>query len=416
MDIRISPSRLSGTVKAVASKSDAHRLLICAALSDKATRVVIAERSADIDATAACLTAMGADISYRDGAFYVCPITAVGANPLIDCNESGSTLRFLLPVAAALCDKSSFTGSGKLPQRPIGELVSAMSEHGVSFSSGSLPLEISGRMTGGQFSIPGNVSSQYISGLLMALPLAGGGEIRLTTKLESAAYVDITISAMERFGINVARTESGFAVPAGKLYNSPGEISAEGDWSNSAFFLTAGALGASLSVSGLCPDSVQGDRAVIDVLCRMGAKTLDSPLGISVGKGRLSGCTVDVSEIPDLLPVLSVAAAFCDGETRFINGARLRIKESDRLSSTAALISSLGGSVKEQPDGLIIKGKALTGGRVDGFNDHRIVMSAAIAGAFCKEDVIINGAEAIRKSYPTFFDDYRALGGTADVI
>jgi 3-phosphoshikimate 1-carboxyvinyltransferase len=415
MDISITPAPLLGLVSAIASKSDAHRLLICAALSDKKTVLKIPERSVDIDTTAQCLAALGAGIEYADGRFSVTPVNGTSGAAL-DCCESGSTLRFLLPIAAAISDSADFTGRGKLPERPIGELVNALRLHGVNFTSDKLPLRISGHLTGGDFTLPGNVSSQYISGLLMTLPLVGGGTIKLSSSLQSSSYVDMTISTMGRFGVSVIKSENGFTVPAGQKYSSPDVITADGDWSNAAFFLAAGAIGSTVTVAGLNTDSVQGDKKILDILRRFGASVEFSGDSIIVTHAPLTGCDIDISDIPDLLPILAVTASFCDGETRFYNGARLRIKESDRLSSVAALLNSLGGDVTELPDGLIVRKAALHGGIVDGFNDHRIVMSAAIAAAFCEGEVTIKGANAVNKSYPTFFEDYRKLGGIANVI
>jgi 3-phosphoshikimate 1-carboxyvinyltransferase len=250
----------------------------------------------------------------------------------------------------------------------------------------------------------------------MTLPLVGGGTIKLSSSLQSSSYVDMTISTMGRFGVSVIKSENGFTVPAGQKYSSPDVITADGDWSNAAFFLSAGAIGSTVTVAGLNTDSVQGDKKILDILRRFGASVEFSGDSIIVTHAPLTGCDIDISDIPDLLPILAVTASFCDGETRFYNGARLRIKESDRLSSVAALLNSLGGDVTELPDGLIVRKAALHGGIVDGFNDHRIVMSAAIAAAFCEGEVTIKGANAVNKSYPTFFEDYRKLGGIANVI
>ena len=417
MDVKISPSPLVGQVTAVSSKSDAHRLLICAALcSGQVTLLHIPQSSRDIDATVRVLKAAGADIEREGQRFRVTGAALSSSSPLCDCGESGSTLRFLLPVVSALCAGGIFQGSGKLPCRPIEHLVDAMGSHGVSFSSPHLPFSINGRLLPGIFEIPGNVSSQYISGLLMAMPLIGGGDIRLTTPLESSAYVDMTLSTMARFGVTVEPTEAGWHVPCCSHYSSPGEITAQGDWSNGAFFLAGGAIGGNVSVIGLSMDSIQGDKAVASILNDFGADIRPSDGVISASFLPMHGVDIDISQIPDLLPILAVTAAFAKGTTRFYGGARLRLKESDRLSAVSAMLRSLGCGVTEEPSGLIIRGSHLLGGTVDGFNDHRIVMSAAIAGAYCSGPVTIIGAQAVEKSYPNFFDDLQSLGGVVDVL
>ena len=417
MNVRIAPAPLAGTLPAIPSKSDAHRMLICAALADRTTVLSLPRTSADIDATCACLESLGAVISRRGDTVAVTPIHSLPEKTLLDCGESGSTLRFLLPVAAALCPSVQFTGHGRLPERPIGELKSAMESHGVCFSAERLPFETSGLLTGGTFFLPGNVSSQYVTGLLLALPLLSeGGGLTLITALESAAYVDITLHALHRFGISVDLAPNGYAVPGGQTFSSPGTLAVDSDWSNSAFFLAAGALGQSVTLTGLDMSSPQGDKAVLEALRAFGAKVSVSGSAVTVSPGPLRGITLDVSEIPDLLPVLAVVAACAKGETRFVGAARLRLKESDRLSTTAAMLRALGGDAEELPDGLIVRGRTFTGGTADGCNDHRIVMAAAVAAIRCTGAVTVTGAEAVHKSYPAFFDDYAKLGGDVHVL
>lgn len=293
-----------------------------------------------------------------------------------------------------------------------------MKRHGVSFSSDKLPFQISGRLRGGAYFLPGNVSSQYITGLLLALPLlSGDSALSLTSKLESGAYVKMTLSALERFGVRMETSGRACFIPGGQRFSSPGELKVEGDWSNAAFFLAAGALGGGVSLTGLDVRSFQSDRAVLDLLRRFGAgvETRDSG-AVAVGPGELRGCEIDVGEIPDLLPVLSAVAACSGGETRFTNAGRLRLKESDRLAAAAVLISSLGGRAAELPDGLVVRGGDLAGGITDSFRDHRIAMSAAVAATRCAGPVTIMGAEAVNKSYPAFFEDYAKLGGNVYVL
>jgi 3-phosphoshikimate 1-carboxyvinyltransferase len=395
----IYPSPLSGEISAIASKSQAHRLLICAALADRPTAIACPTLSADITATADCLRALGADIAYRDGMFSVIPITERPAHAAMDCGESGSTLRFLLPVVCALGIPTTITMHGRLPQRPLSPLWEELASHGALLSRPTEDtIAVSGQLTAGHFTLAANVSSQFISGLLFALPLlAGDSRISLIGTLESGAYLDMTVRALTRFGVNALFAENSYTLPAGQGYITPGQVSVEGDWSNGAFWVVADRiLGGTLNITGLDPNSPQGDRAVEKISLRIAA----------------GSAVVDCREIPDLVPVLSVLASVSPGQTRFINAQRLRIKESDRLMTTAALLTELGADVEELPDGLVITGKSqLTGGTVDSANDHRIAMSAAIAALACQEPVIVLGAQAVNKSYPAFWTDYQRLGG-----
>ncbi|MPM17844.1 3-phosphoshikimate 1-carboxyvinyltransferase [bioreactor metagenome] len=364
-----------------------------------------------------CLRALGAEICRDGDTITVFPIKNPTEDSLLDCGESGSTLRFLLPVAAALCQSARFTGKGRLPERPIVHLADEMKKHGVAFSAEKLPFQISGRLTGGAYFLPGNVSSQYITGLLLALPLLSReSTLNLTSKLESGAYVRMTLSALERFGIHAEVSGGTYAIPGGQTFSSSEALQVDSDWSNAAFFLAAGALGGKISLTGLDLNSSQSDRAILDLLRRFGAEIEVRGGLVTVSPGKLRGCEIDVAEIPDLLPVLSVVAACSAGETRFTNAGRLRLKESDRLTATAALISSLGGTVTELPDGLLIGGGKLSGGVADSFRDHRIAMSAAVAACRCARPVTILGADAVRKSYPAFFEEYAKLGGRVHVL
>lgn len=417
MEILIQPGSMSGTLPAIPSKSDAHRLMICAALGDRPTQLQCSATSKDLEATAQCLRALGGSVEWDGAIMTITPITQPLECPQLHCGESGSTFRFLLPVAAALCDRVAFTGEGRLPQRPIGALKKAMEEQGIQFSQPNLPFETRGRLAAGTYTLPGNISSQYITGLLLALPLCSGDStILLSTKLESAAYVEITLHALAKFGIQIENLDQGWRIPGGQTFRSPGMLAVEGDWSNASFFLAAGALGQPVTLTGLNTQSPQGDKAVLEVLNQFGASILVEEHAITVSPGVLKGITVDVSEIPDALPILAVVAACAQGETRFVNAARLRLKESDRLTSTAALLHALGGQVWEEPEGLRVRGGSLAGGTVDGWNDHRIVMAAAIAALRCDAPVTILGAEAMNKSYPGFLEHYTALGGTAHVL
>lgn len=421
MDIKITPSPLRGTLRAVASKSDAHRCLICAALCDSPTEVVIRELNRDIEATMSCLSALGAGFSrMKEGVWRVTPIVQRPAHAVLDCCESGSTLRFLLPVAAVLCQATRVEGAGRLPQRPLSPLREELGAHGCAFDTTQLPFIMNGTLTAGCFTLPGNISSQYITGLLFALPLlAGDSDILLTSPLESAGYVSMTLRTLARFNIDITTLPngSGYHIKGGQRYCSPGRIAAEGDWSNAAFWLAAGAMRSPVTVTALDTDTAQGDSKIVPLLQRFGARAETNGSHATVSPHILSGVTIDAAEIPDLVPVLSVMACAAVGTTKIINAARLRIKESDRLQTIAESLNALGGKVSELPDGLIIEGTGrLRGGVVNSFNDHRIAMALSIASTICTGDVIIRDAAAVEKSYPKFFEDFKRLGGKADVI
>ncbi len=427
MNVICYPSVLSGSVSAIPSKSDVHRKLICTALSGQ--RCILDMHGTfcdDIAATIRCLEALGASFEAQPAGLSVNPIMRQPSTNL-DCGESGSTLRFLLPVAMTVCNDVSVTGSGRLPERPIGTLVHAMSAHGVHFSQDHLPLRATGILTGGVYEIEGNISSQFLSGLLMALSfLDTDSEIRLTTPLQSSKYVDMTLDTLRLFDAQIeTETENGllrYHMKSKKMHDIPNSLPVDADWSNAAFWLTAGAIQPSgtIRVTGLNPDSVQGDKEIAEILRRTGANLVmtdkSGRLETNVSCGTLDEFDVSMEEIPDLLPILAVRAAVGNGICRFTNAERLRLKESDRLTATAELLRALGGKVDETADGLTVYGGQLTGGTVDGQNDHRLVMAAAIAALRCGNPVTILGAEAVNKSYPGFFDDYKALGGQIQTV
>lgn len=419
MNIICTPAELTGKIKAISSKSDAHRLLICGALADAPTRVYCNVMSKDIAATVDCLKSMGAEIMVDGEIITVIP-NKFNKKAELDCGESGSTLRFLLPVVSALGIDATITGHGRLPERPISPLKEEMERMGVTFHNGSkFPLHLTGQLQAGEYEILGNVSSQFITGLLFALPmLDGDSKIRLIPPVESRSYLNITLSALRKFGIKIEEKENLYIIKGNQKYISPKEITVDGDWSNSSFFLCAGALSEEgVTVTDLDINSPQGDKAIIDVLRQMGAEIKINGTEITVKKNELKGITVDASDIPDAVPIISVVASACDGETRIINAQRLRIKESDRIKSVVAMLTSVGGEVQETDDGMTIFGGAdLIGGTVEGCNDHRIVMSAAVLSCLVKGNVTITDYKAVEKSYPHFFDDFVKMGGKADVI
>lgn len=418
-DVKFSPFVPNGTVNVPPSKSDVHRAIICAAMANGVSRISPVALSNDIKATIGCIKALGADAVLENNV-----LTVDGTNmyknktALLDCGESGSTLRFFIPIAAVGNINATFVGKGKLPQRPIGIFTEALPKAGtVCKTEGGLPLEIKGQLKSGIFEIPGNVSSQFITGLLLALPiLEGDSEIVLTSPLESVGYIAMTIRTMKQFGVNIQATEKGWHIKGGQSYKTC-DYTTDGDWSQAAFFMVLGAVSGKVTVKGVAKDSTQGDKKCAEILARFGAKVTQLDNEVTVEKRELKAITIDASQIPDLVPVLSVCAAFAEGTTKIINAERLRIKECDRLKATAELLNNLGGKVKELSDGLEITGvSSLKGGKVNGYNDHRIVMSAAVCAARSDEDITATFAMSINKSYPDFYIDYNSIGGKANVL
>ena len=413
MNVTLTPTLLHGAVRIPASKSQAHRLLICAALGEKAVTLRCDGLSKDIEATANCLRGLGADIAVDSDTLRITPI-AKAQRGILPCGESGSTLRFLLPVAAALGAESTFHMEGRLPQRPLAPLDEQLQRHGITLTREGDTLTCRGQLTSGAYTLPGNISSQYISGLLFALPLLeGDSTLHITETVESAAYIAMTEDALRMSGIAFEKEGQTYHIRGSQRYGLPTALQVEGDWSNAAFFLCAGAFSPhGVTVTGLNDDSAQGDRAVVDILRRFGASVEETANSVTVRRGTLRGITVDAAAIPDLIPVLSEVAAAAEGETHIVNAGRLRLKESDRIATTAQLLRGLGGQVTELPDGLIIRGTPqLTGGTVDACNDHRIAMSAAVASCLCAASVTVCGSECVAKSYPRFWEDYSSLKG-----
>lgn len=420
MNVTITPRKLNGTIDAIPSKSHAHRVLIAQKLAQlqgqrKTDSLVIPTFSDDIAATKNCLVQLDKQMPY------------------LDCKESGSTLRFMLPVAMALKNEAVFIGSGKLPYRPISPLKEEMEAHGCSFRMGNTEQKISdkykeictitGRLQPGEYSLAGNVSSQFITGLLFALPLLDGDSVlRLTTKLESAGYVDLTLDVLKAFSIDVKRslTDEGFEVyeiAGNQKYIEPDGLAVEGDWSNASFWLVCGALGGNVTVRGLNLESSQRDKEILNVLRQMGAEiSINGLCDITVScPSGLKGCEVSVAQTPDMVPVLAAAMALADGSSLITNAERLKIKESDRLRTVYDFLSKLDADITYAGEGLSLTGKpALCGGEISSHNDHRIAMAAAVASCGCKGAVTITGAEAVRKSYPDFFKDFAALGGKVE--
>lgn len=417
--IRIQPAALRGSLRLPPSKSDAHRALICAALARGVSVIQPIEYSEDILATIRCLRQLGARIDCQgetvtvDGSGTFSP-TFMEA----DCGESGSTLRFLIPIAAAGGVAARFVGHGNLPHRPIGIYLSALPEKGVRCdTAGGLPLTISGQLQSGDYFISGDVSSQFITGLLFALPLlSGDSRIHLTSPACSVGYIQMTLDRMRDFGVQVQILPDGWFVPGNQSYRPHG-CQVEGDWSQAAFFLTAAALGGHITIDNLNPRSSQGDKACVEVYRALGASVVWEKERLIISPGDLHGIELSAQDIPDMVPAFAAAAMAAKGKTIITGAERLRIKECDRISAMREGICRLGGKAEETPDGLVIEGvPALRGGLVQGFHDHRIVMSFACAANACREDVLISDPDSVNKSFPSFFEVYRRLGGMADVI
>ena len=418
MEIKITPRKLEGTIEAMPSKSHAHRLLIARKLSELQGGALdggieIPAFSDDIEATMACINQLDKN------------------TPYLECGESGSTLRFLLPVVMALKDSATFLGTGRLPYRPLSPLKEEMERHGCRFRMGSNKntdrfkeiCAVSGRLAAGDYVLAGNVSSQFITGLLFALPLLeNNSTITLTTELESAGYVDMTLDVLESFGIEVEVTETDggflrYSVPGGQIYREKPGITLDGDWSNAAFWLAAGSLSGDITVTGLRLESSQWDKEILTILDRMGADLevepqVDGTVSIRSKASILKGAEVDVGQIPDLMPILAVLMSFSEGTSMITHAERLQFKESNRLKAIYSVLHNLDADISYGGDWLSFTGKAfLEGGTVDSYGDHRIAMSAAIASCLCRRPVYLSNPIAVTKSYPDFYKDFDLLGG-----
>ena len=406
MVVTIVPKKLKGEVSVPPSKSVAHRLVIAAALSKGTSRVSNLSFSKDITATINAMRALGADISVSGSTAVIKGIEKAPEKAVIDCCESGSTLRFLIPVACALGVETTFLGQGKLPQRPITPYLDELPKHGARFDyNGTMPFTVKGRLTSGEYRIGGDISSQFVTGLVFALAVIGGeNKLVLTSPLQSKPYVDITADCLAKCGVSVERTDYGYAVKSAGMHAF--EESTEADYSQSAFFYVANSLGCDIKIKGLNEKSCQGDKKIVEICDKIVYNKND----------KLKSFELDCSDIPDLVPILAVLASFCDGKSRITNVARLRIKESDRLEAVSQCLNALGGKVTAGADFLEIQGvQSLSGGTVDCYNDHRIAMAMAVAAVRSTSPVTLIGAQCVEKSYPDFFEVYKALGADIDV-
>lgn len=424
---KIYPGKLNGNVKIPPSKSMAHRAVICAALGNSISKIANIDYSDDIVATIEAMKSLGAEITKKDDYLEVIGIKSpnnkcvdIKSERVIDCNESGSTLRFLVPIAAVFDGANRFVGRGNLGKRPLDTYYKIFDEQGIKYSykEGILDLVTEGKLKAGDFKVKGNISSQFITGLLFTLPLLDGdSKIIITTEMESKGYIDLTLSAMKDFGIEVINNDyKEFIIKGNQTYVSC-DYRVEGDYSQAAFFLCADALKNDVTALDLKRDSLQGDKEVIDILERMGVKIEICGSGL---KGEvlqsIKATIIDGSQCPDIIPVVSLVAALCEGTSTIINAGRLRIKECDRLAAITSELNKLGAKITEKPDGLVIEGvKKLKGGaEVWSHKDHRIAMTLAVASTVCEEPILIKDYECVSKSYPQFWDDFKSLGGKLD--
>lgn len=417
--VTINPGTLKGEVTIPPSKSLSHRVIICAGLSEGVSNIKNVVFSQDIKATCSAMKNFGVEITKREYSLIIKGSEKMNIKDSnIDCSESGSTLRFLIPLAAIAGSKVTFAGNGKLTERPLQPYYDIFDVQKIRYrnSDRKLPLTIDGKLRPGEFKIKGNISSQFISGLLFALPiLDGDSKIMITTEVESRPYIDLTLNALKRFGINVENNYYKELYIRGNQKYKASDCRIEGDFSQAAFWLIAGALGSNVVCAGVNMGSLQGDKYILNIIENMGGNISVEGDRVKASPSDTKGATIDASQIPDLVPVITVLAALSKGTTKIINAGRLRFKESDRLSSISCELNKIGAVIKEQEDGLIIEGKdMLEGGEVDSWNDHRIAMAMAVASTRCKNPLTIKNGDCIKKSYPDFWNHFRNLGGKAD--
>ena len=408
MDIIVSPSRqISGEVYAPPSKSYAHRYIISAFLSKESGFIEGVGTSKDVYATLNALSSIGLEYKMKDNGVEVHNTGKIKSN-ILDCNESGSTIRFLFPVISALGIKAEFTGSERLLSRPMQDLTKCLNANGAKIDG----FKFLGKLNSGDFHITGKVSSQFISGLLFALPiLDGDSKIIIEGDKVSKDYILITLEVINKFGIKIQETDYGYFVKGNQKYVCPKKMQVEGDYSGASFMLTMGALSDGVKVLNLNKSTSQGDRKIIDAIKLFGGIVNEVDGGYFVKKGELIGITLDCEDIPDLVQILSVIGAYAKGESRFLNVSRLKIKESDRIEGIIKNLKVAGVKAEYNGNDLIVYGGNPKGGVFSGDNDHRTVMSGAVLASFASGNSTILGAEAISKSYPNFFKDYVAIGG-----
>ena len=429
MKIKIRPGKLNGTIEIPPSKSYSHRAVIAAALAEngKKSKIDNLKFSVDITTTTDIMENWGAEIERFESALEIIGNGGKVAprDKYVQCNESGSTIRFLIPVGITSKNELVFDGKGKLVDRPLDSYYRIFDKQGLKYETtgGKLPLTVNGKLKPGNYEIDGNISSQFITGLLYALPLLeGDSKLIINKNLESKGYVDLTLEILKLAGIEIVNNDyKSFDIRGNQTYK-PFDYIVEGDYSQVAFWIVAGIISANRDNEVKClhvnKNSLQGDREIIEIVTRMGANLEIFDDYVIVKPSKTKGTVIDISQCPDIGPVLTVLAALSEGETRIINGERLRIKESDRITSIKTELNKLGGNVSEEGDSLIIQGvEGFRGGiTVNAWNDHRIAMSLAIASTRCEKEIILEEAESVRKSYPHFWDDFVKMGGEIEVI
>ena len=419
MSVTFASSRLAGELIAPASKSQSHRQMICAGLSHGQTRLSHFMTSDDTHATALCLMSLGSSVKEEDQSLVIDGFAHKwDLLPVFPCGESGSTLRFFVPLAMAICGGGRFSLRGNLARRPMDVYRDLFVPRGASWhmsegTDGAATLTVAGRLSAGEYVLPGNVSSQFVSGLLFALPLLPtASTLRVIPPVESAAYIDMTIQALEESGIAVEHTDTyTYRIPGLQNYQAK-DSEIEGDWSQAAVYLCADALGAEVWVRGLREDSVQGDREVLSCLEKMGARVVRDHGRIRVEADTLHGVDLELSGTPDIAPILALCCQLASGESRLRGCGRLRVKECDRLAGTVEILNRLGGDAREEGDDIVIRGvSSLKGGEVSTFRDHRMIMLASMAAMVCEGPVYADDVSALSKSWPEYLDVYRRLGG-----
>ncbi|WZL73189.1 3-phosphoshikimate 1-carboxyvinyltransferase [Clostridiaceae bacterium 35-E11] len=416
--VKITPSQLHGNIDIPPSKSLSHRAIIAAGLSKGVSKIENIIFSDDMIATIEGMKSFGVEVETEGNTLTIKGQGSINVvNKEIHCNESGSTLRFLIPMSLLTKETVSFQGKGRLKERPLDPYFEIFEKQEIAYAyDQKLPLTVKGSLKPDHFQLKGDISSQFITGLLFTLPLLDGdSKITITTDLESKGYVDLTLDILNKFSVQVENREYKEFIIKGKQTYIPANYRVEGDFSQAAFWIVAGILGGEIECTDLNIDSFQGDKVIVSLVEKMQGKVIKGADKIKITTSKTRGITIDASQCPDIVPILTVLAACSEGKTEIINASRLRIKESDRLKAISTELNKLGADVLEEKDGLVIHGKKmLKGGIVDSWNDHRIAMALAVASIKCTEPVIITNSDAVKKSYPNFFEDFKKLGGKVD--
>ena len=408
MKIQIEKALLGGEITVISSKSYAHRILIAASLGKTPVTVKRLPLCEDVKATIGCLTACGTKISVEENTALVTPQPF--SDGVLDCEESGSTLRFMLPVAAAKGINARFEGKGRLPFRPLGAIKEVLKKGGISFDGDTLPFSISGKLKGDGFTVDGSLSSQYVTGLLLALCAESGPKrLNVIGRKVSASYINITLDVLKQFGIEVSSDKDGYSLTVPEILPSPSVLEVEGDWSNAAFFLAAGLISSKITVKGLKYPSMQGDAKIVSLLRSLGGDVKVTENGVVASPSKLKAAALNCSDCPDLIPILVFTACFAEGVTEISGAERLKIKESDRLKGITDILSSAGIKWRYADDVLYVEGGKVSPFVADCLHDHRLIMASSVLASVCG-GLLVN-ADGVEKSYPDYFEAYSLLGG-----